>query len=418
MRWFRRLNEKRAKKAAKRARRAAAVGAAAVIAVGTGLELSKAIVAYTPDPHELPVVKDADADLLANLEEQAIGYRVFKPDQNHNNIPDGVDLAKRCAAVIDQLPVYDPQGGDPVPTETYKTEVACDGLEQCDVCGEWIHMCGWVIINPNLGMHYPRHDDPLDSEFLPDLTIHYMEHGSFSCAGGEHTGRVDLPYLLRVLQLRYPHEPDDPNDHRLGLDYVVGSERLASDANDLDGDLLADSEEMATDLNLYNADQDQDLTPDGIELAKQCARVIDELPVQEVDPIGEDQVYKECWFQYGLERCQICGQVVNMGFWRVINPRLGLSIDVYDILWHYMSHGSFSYSGQEIEPPYEPFHYGRVDIALLMRILEMPQQCGDLGTKYLPADTNEDCQVDLGDVAEVADKWLDCTEPHDEGCIE
>jgi len=415
MRWFRRLNEKRAKKAAKRARRAAAAGAAAVIAVGTGLNLSKAIVGYTPDPHELPVVKDADADLLANLEEQAIGYRVFRPDQNRNGVPDGVDLAKRCAAVVKELPFYT---GGPTPNETYKELIGCYGDEQCDVCGEWIHMCGWVIINPNLGMQYPRPDDPLDSGFLPDLAIHYMEHGSFSCAGDEHTGRIDLPYLMRVLQLRYPHEPDDPNDHRLELDYVVGSERLASDANDLDGDLLADSEEMATDLNLYNADQDRDLTPDGIELAIQCARVIDELPTEGVDPIDEGQVYKEHWFEYGQERCEICGQYVNMGFYRVVNPKLSLSIDVYEILLHYMSHGSFSFSGQEPWPPHNPLHYGRAKVALLINILELPRQCGDLGTKYLPADTNEDCRVNLGDIADLADRWLDCTEPHGEGCIE
>jgi len=418
MRWFRRLNEKRAKKAAKRAKRAAVAGATAVIAVGTGLGLSKALAAYTPDPHELSVAKDADADLLANTEERAIGYRVFRPDQNHNEIPDGAELAKRCADVVSELPVYT---GGPPPNETYKIEIACDGLEQCDVCGEWIHMCGWVIINPALGLRYPCPSDPLDGEFLPDLTIHYMEHGSFSCAGhlGKsepwHVGRVDLPYLMRVLGLRYPH---DPNEHELGLGYVVGSEKLASDANDLDGDLLADSEELATDLNLYNADQDQDLTPDGIELAKQCARVIDELPVEGIDPIGQDQVYKECYFQYGLELCEICSEAVDMGFWRIVNPKLGLSIDVYDVLCHYMSHGSFSYSGLQIDPPYDPFHNGRVNIARLLRILEMPQQCGDLPTMYLPGDTNEDCRVNLSDVAGLANEWLNCTEPHEEGCIE
>ena len=405
MRWFKRLNEKRAKKAAKRAKKAATAGAVAVIAVGTGLGLSKALAAYTPDPHELTVAKDADRDLLANTEEQAIGYRVFKPDQNRNEIPDGADLAKRCAAIISRLPWDD----EALPGQTYKWWAPQLGLETCDICAETVNMGPAGIVNPQLGI----------SIYCPFIIIHYMEHGSFSYAGDVHgNDRLNVPLLLRALELRYPHEPDDPNDHRLPLDYVVGSERLASDANDLDGDLLADSEEMAADLNLYNADQDQDLTPDGIELAKQCARVIDELPIHGVDPIGEDQVYKECWFQYGLERCQICGDAVNMGFWTIVNPKLGLSIDVYGILCHYMSHGSFSFSGQEIEPPHEPFHYGRVDIPLLMRILEMPQRCGDLGTKYLPADTNEDCQVNLGDAAELTDEWLNCTEPHEEGCIE
>jgi len=408
MRWFRRLNEKRARKAAKKAKKAATAGAIAVIAVGASFNLSKALAAHTPDPHELPVVKDADADLLANLEEQAIGYRVFKADQNRNEIPDGVDLAKRCAAVVKELPIYT---GGPTPNETYKELIGCYGDEQCDVCGQWIHMCGWVIINPNLGMQYPRPDDPLDSEFLPDLAIHYMEHGSFSCAGDEHTGRVDLPYLMRVLELRYTHEPDDPNDHRLGLDYVVGSERLASDANDLDGDLLADSEEMATDLNLYNADQDQDLTPDGIELAKQCKRVIDELPEFEFSaPPGIEEPHKIIFLTDGLETCEVCGLTIPMDYWEIVNPLLGLTEYLPVMAAHYMEHGSFSYHATE--------HTGRADIPLLLKIIEMPQQCGDLGTKYLPADTNKDCQVNLGDVADLADKWLDCTEPHEEGCIE
>ena len=100
-----------------------------------------------------------------------------------------------------------------------------------------------------------------------------------------------------------------------------------------------------------------------------------------------------------------------MGYWQIVNPKLGLSIDVYDITCHYMSHGSFSYSGLHLDPPNDPFHNGRVDIELLAKILEMPQQCGDLGTMYLPGDLNKDCKVDLTDFAEFADKWLDSTEP-------
>ena len=136
-------------------------------------------------------------------------------------------------------------------------------------------------------------------------------------------------------------------------------------------------------------DQDNDLTPDGIELAKQCAEVIEGLP--EWDFQGDpptDEIYKACYFQYGLEQCDICGQIVNMGFWQVINPSLGLSIDVYDITCHYMSHGSFSYSGLDLS--HDPFHNGRVDIALLAKILEMPQRCGDLGTLYLPGSLVKD----------------------------
>ncbi|HUW19465.1 MAG TPA: hypothetical protein VMW16_09195 [Sedimentisphaerales bacterium] len=98
---------------------------------------------------------------------------------------------------------------------------------------------------------------------------------------------------------------------------------LAPDTNDLDGDLMADTEELAARFNLY--DPDQNLTFDGMEFAKQCAAVIEGLPEEGVNPIPEGQVYKQCWFQRGLELCDVCRQPVNMGFWRIINPKLGLS---------------------------------------------------------------------------------------------
>ncbi len=365
---------------------------------------------YEPNDHQLPVPDDADADLLSNKEETAIGYQPFNDDQNKNAIPDGIELAKRCAIVVSELP----QQHQAEPNETYKIEHAVDGLERCYICGQWIHMGGWEIINPKLNLKYPDPNDPLDEHFLPDLALHYMEHGSFDCYGDIHQGRVNLQRLMRVLELRYPHEP---NEHQLPLDYVVEPVgQLAPDANDLDNDLLANSEELAAGYNLYDPDQDEDLTPDGIELAKQCSRSIDELPIY--DPYGGDpepnEPYKICHFQYGLERCEICGQLVNMGWWDIVNPKLQLTTYAFDISCHYMSHGSFSYSGTQAlqEPPYEPFHTGRLDIPLLLKILEMPRQCGDLGTIYLPGDVNKDCRENFADFAEFANKWLQSTDPN------
>lgn len=358
---------------------------------------------YEPDKHQLPVAEDADTDLLANAEELAIGYRVFKPDQNRNEIPDGLELAIRCAAVVKDLPQWYGQG-DP-PNQIYKFEHALDGLETCDICSQEIHMGGWEIFNPKLQMRFPDPNDPLDATFLPDLALHYMEHGSFDCRGEVHSGRVNIARLLRVLELRFSY---DPNEHQLPLDYVVKpAGQLAPDANDLDGDLLADSEELAAGYNLYNPDQDNDLNPDGIEFAKQCAQVIDALPVYTPDSNtpAPEQTYKINFFQRGIELCEICGLSVNMGYWKVINPKLGLSVDLYDITFHYMSHGSLSYSGE--------LHNGRVDIAVLAKLLEMPNRCGDLGTLYLPGDLNEDCRMDFADLAELADKWLESTEPNE-----
>ncbi|MHC4623926.1 MAG: hypothetical protein ACYS4W_08490 [Planctomycetota bacterium] len=367
-----------------------------------------------PNAHQLVVEKDADKDLLANREEFSIGYRPFNPDQNRNMIRDGVELAVRCAAVVERLP----QEGQAGPNETYKKEHALDGTERCHVCGQEIHMGGWEIVNPTLGMRYPERNDPLEGLFLPDLALHYMGHGSFDCYGDEHEGRVDIARLLRVLELRYPYEP---NDHQLPLDYpdpCDPTRTLAADTNDLDGDLMADGEELAAHFNLYDPDQNQNLTPDGVELAMQCAAVIEALPVQGVDPIQEDQVYKQNRLQRGLELCEICGQTVNMGFWRIINPKQGLAIDVYCVTLHYMTHGSFSYSGRWVNQPDKPFHCGRVDIAMLTKILEMPRRCVHLGRICLRPDLNEDCKVNFKDVAELVDQWLECTDPDEEKCAE
>ncbi|MBC8217005.1 MAG: hypothetical protein H8E73_00940 [Planctomycetes bacterium] len=392
--------------------RAVAAGTAAAISLGSGVTLQKALAAFAPDIHQLPVRNDADLDLLADREEFAIGYQVFRPDQNRNEVPDGVELSMRCAAVVARLPEYYPYPpGDPPPDETYKIGHMVDGLEACDVCGATIHMGGWEIHNPKLNLKYPDPNDPLDGMFLPDLALHYMEHGSFDCYGHVHAGRTDIPRLLRVLEMRFPC---DPNDHQLPLDYVVQpAGQLAHDANDYDGDLLADTEELAAGFNLYDADQDANLVPDGIDLAMQFADAIDALPVYdpygpEVEPEGS---YKVNRFQKGLELCEICGESVNMGYWEVVNPKLGLSMDVYDIVCHYMSHGSLSYSGQEIGPPHDPFHNGRVKIALLAKILEIPNKCGQLGTIFLPADFNKDCREDFIDFADFADKWLQSTDP-------
>jgi len=417
MRRLRRAHQTKAAKQAKRLKKfkkhALTAGAVAAITFATGLASNKALAS---DPHQLPVAQDADADLLSNLEEFTIGYRPFRPDQNRNRILDGVELAKRCAAVIKELP-SPPQAN---PGQTYKACVPLDGEEQCDICGASIHMGGCTIINPKLNLRFPDPCDPLDPEFLPDLALHYMEHGSFDCfghidSGPWHVGRVDLQRLTRVLELRFPYEP---NEHQLPLDYVLESVgQLAPDANDHDGDLMADTEELAARYNLYDPDQNHNLTPDGIELAKQCAAVIDRLPVH--DPYSGDptptQTYKVCWFQRGLELCDICGAAVNMGYWQVINPTLRLSIDVYDITCHYMSHGSFSYFGLT-DVDGEPLNYGRIDLPLLTKVLEMHRRCPHLRTIYRPADLNEDAIVNLRDIVDLADKWLRCTDPNDSRC--
>jgi hypothetical protein len=68
-----------------------------------------------------------------------------------------------------------------------------------------------------------------------------------------------------------------------------------------------------------------------------------------------------------------------------------------------MEHGSFSFSG-------DVHGTGRTDLALLVKILEMPSRCGDLGTIYEPADLNRDCKVDSDDFVIFTEQWLQNTD--------
>ena len=394
MRRLRRAQQRHAKEQKKFRRRVLTTGAAAAIAFGAGISLNKALAQYKPDNHQLPVSQDADSDLLSNKEEFAIGYQSCTADQNRSQIPDGVELAQRCADVINELPVYIPGTLMPIPNRTYKIQRALFGIERCDICGQEVNMGGWEIINPKINMQFPDPNDPLDGAFLPDLALHYMEHGSFDCYGDTHQGRVDIAPLLRVLELRFPYEP---NEHQLSIE-----------GSDFDKDFLTNSEELAAGYNLHEADQDGNLVPDGIELAMQCAEVIEALPV--FDPNGPEvnAIYKMDFMQRGLEWCEVCGESVNMGYCRIVNLKLGLSIEVPYIVSHYMRHGSFSYSG-------DVHGKGRLDVPLLAKILEMPSRCGDLGTVYLSADLNKDCKVDIEDFVEFVQRWLEEQSPGETG---
>jgi hypothetical protein len=405
MRRLRRIRQKRlaGTKGLGLRRYALAAGTATAIAFGSGIGIRAAPAGVNGDPHRLTVPKDSDADLMTDREEIALGYMPFYDDQNRNAVCDGSELAIRCAKAIEQLP-WQEQLTDP--NQTYRWCVPQYGLEICDVCGETVNMGAAGIVSPRLGL---RVDCPL-------IATHYMAHGSFSYAGhysGQplHVGRLDVPSVLRALELRFPC---DPNEHQLPLDYVVeGVGQLAPDANDLDGDLLADGEELAAGFDLYDADQDDDLTLDGIEIARQCATAIDTLP--EYDPASglpePTEPYKIRHWLRGLEYCRVCGESMNMGYYELRNPTPALSINADIIALHYMSHGSFSYHGLK-EPGGDLQHAGRLDIPMLLRLLEMPAKCGDLGTLYLPGDFNRDCKEDSKDFAILADRWLQSTDPN------
>ena len=364
-------------------RRLLAGGTVAAITLGTAAKLSADTGGPPPDAHQLAVAKDADNDLLADREEYSIGYEPFRADQNRNGVPDGVELAERCAVVINNLPEYDFQA-PPGLANPHKVRYITKGQESCDVCGLVMGMDHWDIVNPKLGLVVQ----------LPVMAAHYMEHGSFSYAASYHNGRAHVASLLRAIELEYPH---DPNEHV-----------LAVDGNDLDADMLTDAEELACGYDLRDSDQDGDLLPDGIELARQCQEVFEALPeyIWEPGAVPPEVLYKERhWFR-GLENCHICGKAVNMGYWLIVNPAIYTQMEVPDIACHYMGHGSFCYSG-------DVHGNGRLDVALLATILEIPRRCGDLGTLFLPGDLNKDCKEDFRDVAQFGQKWLESTDPNE-----
>ncbi len=383
MKKLKRAYKRSIKQRSKLRQRAITAGAAAAITFGTGAGFQKVFAgSIGPDKHQIAVQQDSDKDLLGNSEEYAIGYQPFNHDQNKNGISDGVELAQHVAKTIENLPVYIPDTMMPIPNKIYKIAHLMYGLEACDICGEYVNMGGYEIVNPKLNMTFPDPNDPLDGGFLPELAIHYMSHGSFDCFGDIHDGRVDIPRLLRVLQLQFPCDPD--------------KHQLALDKTDTDNDLLTDKEELSAGFNLLDSDQNNNLIPDGIEFAQQCAAVINSLP--EADANEQHNIFKESFLLRGLEKCDICGESVNMGYYLVTNATSGLSIEVPVITLHYMEHGSFSYSG-------DVHGKGRIDVALLKKILEMPRQ-GGLGTIFPPADINRDDIVDINDLSEFIDIWL------------
>jgi hypothetical protein len=389
---------RRLRRAREKARRSSEVkrcilATSTVAALGLLPQVARAESLQTPlaDKHQIAVAKDADKDLLNDREEWALGYDLLQPDQNHSGIADGAELAMRCAAAIAQLPLRTETADERKP---FKEELFVFGLETCDVCGEAVNMGAVRVVNPTLGLAVE----------LPILATHYMAHGSFSYAGEINKGRVEIATLARTLGIRFPCEP---NEHQLPLTMKIDSgQQIAPDANDLDGDLLADTEELAAGFGLYDTDQDRDLLPDGIHLARRCAEIIDRLPTVEPNAPEAKGVYKISYMMRGLEWCEICSQSVNMGYWEIVDAASGQSMQVSEIARHFMEHGSFSYMGTVHGAK-------RTDVAALLEILGWPVKCGDLGTTYLPGDLNKDCNVDAKDLVELARQWLASTDPAD-----
>lgn len=277
-----------------------------------------------------PAGSDADSDGLRDVEESVLGTDPEKPDTDGDQLLDGVDLARVLRARLKNLP-HNP---NPLPADRpYVIDHPMDGVETCPLCGERVVMDVWDVIHPVTHV----------SIRIPSMALHHLEHGGFTWDGGQlegGTGRVDPRQLLAVL--------DGTTD---------GHQRAV--ATDADQDLLADAEETELGRNPNETDEDGNQVPDGVDLALQAAKRITQLPTAP-DP---KQVYRLDFPLRGVERCEVCGEWVNMGHVTLCNPRAELYCKLPYIAWHFLEHGSFDLAGNLRGE-------NRTDVGLLFATLE------------------------------------------------
>ncbi len=392
MRKLRRARQRHVRATRRLGRSIVTTGTAAAISFSAGTATAQPVATGDVAPsHQTAVHQDTDGDLLSDREELAIGYHPYRADQNQNLARDGVELARHVAGIIDRLPVYEMNSPDV--TGLCKVSHRLRGIESCGICGEMVNMGFWRIVNTEMGTEMD----------VPVIALHFMQHGSFDYWGDVHgQGRSQMAALLRILEIRFPFERDD---HLLPLaDASKASRAKSAGPADLDGDFLADSEEADATLNPCDPDQNRNLLPDGIDLGKRTAEIINQLPTFEMNAPTNGTLYKVSHMLRGIESCGICGKMVNMGFYRVVNTAKGAQIDVPVIALHFLEHGSFSYWG-------DVHSQGRTEVAALLDALELPGRCGDPGVPYRSGDLNGDCRIDIQDLEELVAQWLEETEP-------
>jgi len=243
--------------------------------------------------------------------------------------PNGPREAPKFADVISSLPTT------PSDSCCYLEEVAMDGVENCLICGQEMTMGGWLLHNPMRG----------DTLFLSNMALHYMALGSFSFDGTTNAGRVDIAHLKSILA-HYD------TDH-----YAIET------ANDADNDGLRDDQESHFGTQTGDADSDDDRLVDGAWVAEHFIEVLSQLPVVESpSQAPEDRPYIQYDIAYGIESCDICGTIFNMGNAIITNPLADTSMTFPIIGLHYLAHGRFAYSGEA--------HSGEIDALELANVLD------------------------------------------------
>lgn len=268
----------------------------------------QAVLAGEGDGHRLSVQPDADADLLSDGEEAELGTDPANPDEDRNQTPDGVDLARLLAAKINALPTK------PLSDHVYRQDHLLRGLEWCAICGETVNMGHVTICNPGAGLYAK----------LPCIALHFMEHGSFSYAGDIHgADRTEIKLLGDTLEATHA-------DH------------VRSHEGDGDRDGLRDGEEARFRCQADQSDSDQDGVPDGFALAREMWRTLNELSRNPREPIrAEDHRLR------GLVTCEVCGAQVNKGYLEVVNEPEQLRLTVPYLALHALECGSFDYGTRD-----------------------------------------------------------------------
>jgi len=266
---------------------------------------------WNGDPHWLPLAKsdDADQDLLMDIEEPFLGLQPENPDSDSDGRIDGVQLAQAMHLICSALP------HEVTADRPYLIDHMLRGNENCTVCDSSVNMGYCELVNPL---------EKLIIE-LPYISLHYLQHGSFRYAGSLHgEGRVNPRQLKAVLEA-------DGTWHRL---------KLAAGDRDEDGLYNNDEPHLGTDPAL--ADTDQNGIVDGTQLARAFVAVIDSLP----RGLRTDSVYVEEHQAKGVESCARCGESVNMGYLRIVNPLEGQWTELPFLALHYMHCGGFAYDGE------------------------------------------------------------------------
>ena len=306
------------------------------------------------DPHLLPVEDDADGDHLSYGEEILRGLDASNCDTNQDGVIDGVEEALMLHAMISALP-------ETVQTDRpYRVNHWARGLENCEICGATENMGFFEIVNPLRSM----------SVTVPFICLHYLEHGSLSYAGTHHlSGRLDLAQVKRVL---------------LGTDETHLTHGYYWYDDDLDHDGLGRREEgmLATDPD--SSDTDGDSVKDGPQFLEGLVEALSGLPRE----VRQDGPYLIEHSAFGLEACDSCGSIFNMGFVEITNPLEGISLEIPFIGLHYLGHGSCSYRGTA--------HAGRILPTVLRTVLT-----GTGTSHWIPVENDSD-----------ADGLMDVEEPH------